>query len=287
MSPRYRLAVPGKGRMREPTVTLLRRAGLAFEPTAGALSAPVRNADLELLFVRTDDAIELVSDGNADWGVTGLDLLEEIRPPNVAVMLKLGFGRCELTLAAPLSSDIKRPEDCRGRRVATSHPGIVRRFFADRGWEAEVVKLSGSVEVAPRLGVAEAVADLVSTGSTLRVNGLRPIAPILSSEAVLICQDPVPEERRRAGETLVTGLRSVAAAKDKRYLLLNVPRSRLEEVTALIPGLGGPTVVPLAEDGMVAMHSVVDADDLLGLLSELKAAGGRDILVLPIGQLVP
>lgn len=287
MNPRYRMAVPGKGRMREPTVTLLRQAGLVFEPTAGALSAPVRNADLELLFVRTDDVIELVSDGNVDWGVTGLDLLEEIRPPDVAVMLKLGFGRCDLTLAAPVSSDIVRPEDCRGRRVATSHPTIVRRFFADRGWEADVVKLSGSVEVAPRLGVAEAVADLVSTGSTLRVNGLRPITSILPSEAVLICKDPVPEERARAGDTLVTGLRSVAAAKDKRYLLLNAPRSRLEDVKALIPGLGGPTVVPLADDGMAAVHSVVDADDLLGLLSELKAAGGRDILVLPIGQLVP
>lgn len=287
MNPRYRMAVPGKGRMREPTVTLLRQAGLVFEPTAGALSAPVRNVDLELLFVRTDDVIELVSDGNVDWGVTGLDLLEEIRPPDVAVMLKLGFGRCDLTLAAPVSSDIQRPEDCRGRRVATSHPTIVRRFFADRGWEADVVKLSGSVEVAPRLGVAEAVADLVSTGSTLRVNGLRPVASILPSEAVLICKDPVPEERARAGDTLVTGLRSVAAAKDKRYLLLNAPRSRLEDVKALIPGLGGPTVVPLADDGMAAVHSVVDADDLLGLLSELKAAGGRDILVLPIGQLVP
>lgn len=287
MTPRFRMAVPGKGRMREPATALLRRAGLVFEPTAGALAAPVRNADLELLFVRTDDVIELVSDGNADWGITGLDLLEEIRPPDVTVMLKLGFGRCELTLAAPVSSDIRRPQDCRGLRVATSHPNAVRRFFADRGWEVDVVKLSGSVEVAPRLGVAEAVADLVSTGSTLRVNGLRPIASILPSEAALIRKDPVPEERRRAGETLVVGLRSVAAAKDKRYLLLNAPQSRLEEVKALIPGLGGPTIVPLADDGMAAVHSVVDADDLLGLLSKLKAAGGRDILVLPIGQLVP
>lgn len=287
MSPRFRMAVPSKGRMREPATALLRQAGLVFEPTAGALSVPVANAELELLFVRTADVLELVSDGNADWGITGRDLLEEIRPPDVAVMLELGFGRCDLTLAAPVSSDIAVPEDCRGLRVATSHPNIVRRFLAERGVEAEVVKLSGSVEVAPRLGVAEAVADLVSTGSTLRVNGLRPIASILKSEAVLIRKEPIPDGRRAAGETLALGLRSVAAAKDKRYLLLNAPQSRLDEIISLIPGLGGPTVVPLAEDGMAAVHSVVDADDLLGLLSKLKAAGGRDMLVLPIGQLVP
>ena len=281
------MAVPSKGRMREPATALLRQAGLVFEPTTGALAVPVRNAELELLFVRTADVLQLVSDGNADWGITGRDLLEEIRPPDVAVMLELGFGRCELTLASPVSSDIARPEDCRGLRVATSHPNIVRRFFAERGVEAEVVKLSGSVEVAPRLGVAEAVADLAATGSTLRVNGLRPIASILKSEAVLVRKEPIPDQRREAGETLAIGLRSVVAAKDKRYLLLNAPRSELDEIVSLIPGLGGPTVVPLAEDGMAAVHSVVDADDLLGLLSRLKAAGGRDILVLPIGQLAP
>ncbi|MDE0171266.1 MAG: ATP phosphoribosyltransferase [bacterium] len=283
-----RLAVPNKGRMREPTLRLLREAGLAFEQTERALSVKVRNADIDLLFVRTEDVVELVADGVADLGITGLDLLEEAcRPPaSVGVVLPLGFGRCELTVAAPREAGYRRPADFAGLRVATSHPNLTSGYFTGHGVAVEVVRLRGSVEVAPKLGVADAVADLVSTGSTLMINGLRPVLPILSSQAVLV------GECAGAGtttelDTVVTALESVLAGRRRRYLLLNAPREALPVINALIPGLEAPTVIPLAEDGMVAIHSVVERDEVWNLLPRLKESGGRDILVLPIGQLVP
>lgn len=283
-----RLAVPNKGRMREPTLRLLREAGLAFEQTERALAVKVRNADIDLLFVRTEDVVELVADGVADLGVTGLDLLEEAcRPPeSVGVVLPLGFGRCELTVAAPREAGYRRPADFEGLRVATSHPNLTGGYFTGHGVAVEVVRLRGSVEVAPKLGVADAVADLVSTGSTLMINGLRPVLPILSSQAVLV-GGPDGSRTTTEVDTVVTALESVLAGRRRRYLLLNAPREALPVISALIPGLEAPTVIPLAEDGMVAIHSVVERDEVWNLLPKLKASGGRDILVLPIGQLVP
>ena len=283
-----RLAVPNKGRLREPALRLLREAGLAFEQTERALSVKVRNADIDLLFVRTEDVVELVADGVASLGITGLDLLEESGRPtgSVRVLLSLGFGRCELTVAAPTGADQKRPEDFAGLRIATSHPNLTQRYFNGRGVPVDVVLLRGSVEVAPKLGVADAVADLVSTGSTLMVNGLRPVLSILKSEAVLVGGPPGPTTPTEV-DTVTTAVESVLAGRRRRYLLLNAPRETLPVITALIPGLEAPTVIPLAEDGMVAIHSVVERDEVWNLLPRLKAAGGRDILVLPIGQLVP
>lgn len=283
-----RLAVPNKGRMREPTLRLLREAGLAFEQTERALSVKVRNADIDLLFVRTEDVVELVADGVAHLGMTGLDLLEEARrpPETVGVVLPLGFGRCELTVAAPRESGYERPEDFAGLRVATSHPNLTATYFSGHGVSVDVVRLRGSVEVAPKLGVADAVADLVSTGSTLMINGLRPVLPILSSQAVLVGGSDAARNSTEV-DTVVTALESVLAGRRRRYLLLNAPREALAAISALIPGLEAPTVIPLAEDGMVAIHSVVERDDVWSLLPRLKAGGARDILVLPIGQLVP
>lgn len=283
-----RLAVPNKGRMREPTLRLLREAGLAFEQTERALSVKVRNAGIDLLFVRTEDVVGLVADGVADLGITGLDLVEEARRPSetVGVILSLGFGRCELTVAAPREKGYKRPADFTGLRVATSHPNLTKSYFSGHDVPVDVVRLRGSVEVAPKLGVADAVADLVSTGSTLMINGLRPVLPILSSQAVLVGGS----QRSRIStevHTVVTALESVLAGRRRRYLLLNAPREALADISALIPGLEAPTVIPLAEDGMVAIHSVVERDEVWNLLPKLKAGGGRDILVLPIGQLVP
>ena len=283
-----RLAVPNKGRLREPASRLLREAGLAFEKTERALSVKVRNADIDLLFVRTEDVAELVADGVASLGITGLDVLEESghSAGGVRVLLSLGFGRCDLTVAVPTGADQEQPGDFAGLRIATSHPNLTARFFTERGIPVEVVLLRGSVEVAPKLGVADAVADLVSTGSTLMVNGLRPVLPILSSEAVLV-GGPSSVEALSEVHTVTTALESVVAGRRRRYLLLNAPRDTLAVITALIPGLEAPTVIPLAEDGMVAIHSVVARDEVWNLLPRLKAAGGRDILVLPIGQLVP
>lgn len=281
-----RLAIPNKGRLNTPTVTLLRDAGLAFEQTERALSVRVNNADIDILFVRAPDVVEMVADGVADLGITGLDLVEEEQAA-VDVALRLGYGACDLTLAAPSRSDFDKPEDFSGLRIATSHPNLTERFFSDRSIDVSVIKLHGSVEVAPKLGVADAVADLVSTGSTLLVNGLRPVMTITASEAALIASATASAERSTEIEHVVTALQSVVAGRSKRYLLLNAAKAILDDVVEIIPGLESPTVVPLAEEGMVAVHSVVATDDVWSVLPELKKAGATDILVLPVGQLVP
>ena len=284
-----RLAVPNKGRLREPALRLLREAGLVFEQTERALSVTVRNADIELLFVRTEDVVELVANRVADLGITGRDLLEEASTRltrNLEESLELGFGRCDLTVAVPAESNLEKPEDFKSLRIATSHPNLTSRFFSRQGVLVKVVPMKGSVEVATKLGVADAIADLVSTGSTLKVNGLRPVFTILESEAVLVDRK-YTDKAMPDHERILTSLESVIAGRRRRYLLLNAPMEALDTITGLIPGLEAPTVIPLAEDGMAAVHSVVERDEVWNLLPRLKEAGGRDILVLPIGQLVP
>ncbi|HJR93326.1 MAG TPA: ATP phosphoribosyltransferase [Acidimicrobiia bacterium] len=282
MTPTLNVAVPNKGRLRTPTIDLLAAAGLSFEAGDRALSVSVDNADIDLLFVRTEDIGELVEDGVADIGITGVDLLAEAES-ELEVLLSLGYGRCRLAAAVPNGSDLVKVEDFAGRRVATSHPTVTGRYFNDAGIEVTVVPLRGSVEVATKLGVAEGIVDLVSTGSTLRVNGLREVGTLLESEAVLVTGG----RGNGAVERLTTAIGSVVAARRKRYLLLNAPAGSVDRIAALIPGLSAPTVMPLAGGEMCAIHSVVDANDVWHLLPGLEQAGGRGILVLPIEQLVP
>lgn len=281
-----RLAVPNKGRLAEPSWRLLRDAGLSFEQTERTLSVRVSNVDLDLLFVRTEDVVELVSDGVAELGITGQDLLAELRA-DLPVLAELGFGRCRLVAAVPEDGELGRLEDLAGMRVATAHPEVTGRFFGERGIDVSVVPLRGSVEVAPKLGIAEAIVDLASSGSTLLLNGLRPIHTLLESQAVLVADPDSLDGRSTEVRQVATMLGAVVAGRRKRYLLLNAPEEAAEAVEALIPGLESPTVVPLAEEGMVAIHSVVNADEVWALLPELKAAGGSGILVLPIEQLIP
>lgn len=281
-----RLAVPNKGRLRDATTDLLRDAGLVFEQTDRALSVRVRNVDLDLLFVRTEDVVELLADDAADLGVTGYDLLAE-SGKDLPIITELGYGRCTLALAVPTASDYDKPEDLAGLRVATSHPNLVASYFAERNLDVTVVALRGSVEVAPKLGVADVIADLVSTGSTLMTNGLRPLGTIAASEAVLVGGTTASVARATELEHVAMALTAVVAGRRRRYLVLNAPESKVAEIGRIIPGLESPTVVPLAEEDMVAVHSVVDADEVWSLLPELTAVGARDILVLRIEQLIP
>jgi ATP phosphoribosyltransferase len=284
MTDRFSLAVPNKGRLKEPAVQLLRNAGLFFEMNERALSVPVRNVEMELLFVRTEDVPELVADGVADAGITGIDLLAE-RGNGLSPLTELGFGHCRLVAAVPNASPIQDVDGFDGLRIATAHPRTTERFFADRRIPVSVVPLRGSVEVAPKINVADAIVDLVSTGSTLRVNGLRAVGTLVESQAVLVARED--DRNRTMIHQLVTALRAVVDARSKRYVLLNAPVDSADEIESLIPGLEAPTVVPLAEQGWVAIHSVVDASHLWELLPRLEAAGARGILVLPIEQLVP
>ncbi len=286
MSERLRLAVPNKGRLVEPTLHLLHDAGLVFDEHDRSLVARVQNFDLDILFVRTNDVIEFVGDGVADLGITGVDLLAE-SGAELPRIRDLGFGRCRLAAAVANDAPYRTVEDLAGLRVATAHPNTARRFFEERRIQVEVVPISGAVEVAPRLGLAEAIVDLVSTGSTLVVNGLRPIGDVLESEAILVAN---PTSQLRRGDDLAaidTMISAVLAARGRKYLMLNAPASTLKELEAILPALESPTIIPLAHEGMVAVHSVVGADEVWSLLPRLKAAGASGILVLPIEKIVP
>jgi ATP phosphoribosyltransferase len=278
---RLTIAVPVKGRLREPSVALLDDAGLSPEqPGERALAFPCRNAPVDVMLVRAADIPEYVQDGVVDCGVTGADLVKE-SGVDVAVLLGLGFGACTLEAAVPAESDALTLDDLQGARVATVYPNLTERLLAEHGLEVELVRVTGSVEVAPRLGLADAIVDLVSSGSTLRTNGLRSLAALFSSEAVLIAR----EHDERARE-MATVLRSVVEARETRYLMLNAPESALDDICRIVPGSRSPSIVPLAEPGMVALQALVPAADVWRLLPQLEAAGGSSILLLPVERML-
>lgn len=275
--------MPVKGRLREPAVALLEDAGLGPEqPGERALAFPCRNAPVDVLLVRAADIPEYVQDGVVDCGVTGADLVAE-SGVRVDTLLGLGFGACTLEAAVPAESQAQALVDIAGMRVATVYPSLAQRLLAELGVDVELVRVTGSVEVAPRLGLADAIVDLVSSGSTLRTNGLRSLGALFASEAVLIARDGADE---RAAE-MATVLRSVVEARGTRYLMLNAPESALEEIARLVPGSGSPSVLPLAEPGMVAVHALVPAADVWRLLPQLEAAGGSSILLVPVERMLP
>jgi ATP phosphoribosyltransferase len=273
-----RIAVPSKGRLREPAIELLHDAGLAPEtPGDRALAFPCRNAPVEGLLVRADDIPEYVQDGVVDCGITGIDIVRE-SGATVTELVRLGFGASSLEAAVPNESPVRTMDDLAGARVATSFPRLARSLLP----EVELVDVHGSVELAPRLGLADAIVDLVSSGSTLRTNGLRSVGVLLESEAVLVAG----EEPDGAAEQLAAIFRSVVDARNARYLMLNVPESALERICSLVPGSRSPSVLPLAEAGMVAVHSVVPADEVWRLLPALEAEGATSILLVPLERML-
>lgn len=290
-----RIALPNKGRLRDETRELFNDAGLEVR-SAGerALSASL-GGEFEAIFVRAQDIPEFVADGAADAGVTGWDLVSESERP-LTSRLDLGFGKCRLVVAARDDAGIGTVDAIGSTenpaRVATVFPRITARFFASRGRPVEIVPVSGAAEIAPHLGIADIVVDLTSTGSTLRMNGLREIETVLFSSAHLITAINGPRngdpERGRHFEELVTALGSVIRARGQRYLMANVPRTALDAVRAVLPGLNGPTVIEIANHGeFVAVHAVVSADEIYRTISQLRALGGQGILVTRIERLVP
>ncbi len=286
---RLTLAVPSKGRMAEPALKLCADAGLSFEATERALLVPCANAPVDLLLVRPHDIPEYVQDGVVDLGITGANLVAEAEA-DVLTLAELGFARCTLEAAVPLDAPQRELAELAGLRVATAYPVSTRALLAERGIAAELVPVSGSVEAAPRLGLADAIVDLVSTGTTASANGLRLIGRLLSSQAVLIGSRTALAERREQVERLERlelMLSGVVAARLRRYVMMNAPESALAAIRAVLPGLGAPSVLNLAEEGQIAVHAAVEADQVWDLLPKLRAAGASGILVLPIERLVP
>jgi ATP phosphoribosyltransferase len=272
--------------MHAPAVALARDAGIEVEVNGRALYSHCSQWDIEVLFARSDDIPTWASDGAVETAIAGRNQLVEAGF-GALELLPLGFGSCRLELAVANDSPVQQPADLAGRRVASAYPRTTAEFFRSAGVEVQVVAIHGSVELAPRLDAAEAICDLVSSGETLRSNGLRPVATVLESEAVLLARPGLDEGQRQIAQSLATVMESVIAARDKRYLMLNSPDGSLEQVIALLPGLESPTVLPLARTGMHAVHAVVDRHQVVELLTPLRAAGASSILVLPIENLVP
>ena len=282
MSERLTLAVPSKGRMAEPSLELLEAAGLAFEWSERALSIPCANAPVDLLLVRAADIPEYVQDGVVQAGITGANLVAEAGA-DVVTHAQLGFARCSLQAAVPDDAPQRSLEELAGLRVATAYPRSTKALLEERGVRVELVPVSGSVEASPRLGLSDAIVDLVSTGSTASANGLRLVGKLLDSEAVLIASQEAPPLLER----LELMLSAVVAARHRRYVMMNAPAAALEQIRDILPGMGAPSVLPLADEGQIAIHAAVDADDVWDLLAPLKAAGASSILVVPVERLVP
>ncbi|HMB50284.1 MAG TPA: ATP phosphoribosyltransferase, partial [Natronoarchaeum rubrum] len=278
-----RIAVPNKGRLHDPTLDLLERAGLHVVDGADRkLYADTVDPDVTLLFARAADIPEYVSDGAADVGITGHDQLSEAEPGNVAELLDLGFGQCRLVLAAPEDGDIEAVEDLAGKKVATEFPTITRRYFEERGIDPEIVEVTGATELTPHVEMADAIVDITSTGTTLKVNRLAIIDEVLDSSVRLFAREDVADDEKV--QQIATALESVLSADGKRYLMMNVPEDSLDEVRDVIPGMGGPTVMDIAdgEEDLVAVHAVVDEGDVFETINDVKQAGASDILVTEI-----
>jgi ATP phosphoribosyltransferase len=284
-----RIALPNKGRLNTDCRDLLADAGLEVRASSERALTASLGGEFEAIFVRAQDIPEFVADGAADAGITGWDLVTE-SGRDLTSRLDLEFGKCRLVVAAREESGIRSLDDIAGKsRVATVFPNITRKFFADVDKPIEIVPVSGSVEITPHLGIADIILDLTSTGSTLRVNGLREVATVLQSSARLItAAAPTSDaDRARTLDELVMALASVLAARDKRYVMANVPRARLDEVKRVLPGISGPTVIDVMNGGaMVAVHAVAPAATIYRTITQLKQLGGEGILVTRIERLL-
>lgn len=287
----YRIALPNKGRLADDARALFADAGLDVRVRGDRALAASLGGVAEAIFVRAEDIPEFVADGAAEVGVTGWDLVAE-SGRELDSLLDLEFGRCRLAVAVVDESRVRAMADVpAGARVATTFPRLTARFFADAGAPVEIVPVSGAAEIAPHLGIADIIVDLVSTGSTLRVNGLREVATVCASSARLIGTKGILARQGNGASDvseLVAALESVIRAKGKRYVMANVPRSNLERVRDVLPGLSGPTVVDILNGGdHVAVHAVVSADGIYRTIADLRALGGTGILVTRIERLVP
>ena len=282
----FRLALPSKGRLHTPALELARAAGVEVDVNGRALHAHCWRWDIEVLFARADDIPAWTADGAVDAAVAGRDQIVEAAAA-VDELVPLGFGRCALEVAVPAGGTIADVGELDGGRVATAHPRTAAAFFVSQGLAVDTVAIRGSVELAPRLDAADGIVDLVSSGDTLRQNGLRSIGTVLESEAVLVARRGLDGRARAVAGELATVVESVVAARGRRYLMLNAPDESLDDVIALLPGMDSPTVLPLARGGLHAVHAVVDADSVADLLAPLRAAGARSLLVLPIQNLIP
>ncbi len=281
-----RIAIQKSGRLHDDSMKLLKECGIGISNGVNKLKAEAANFPLEVYFLRDDDIPQYVEDGVADVGIVGENVVYE-KNKEVDIHEKLGFGKCRLSIAVPRNEDYEHNSNyLQGKRIATSYPVLVQKYLDENNIAAEIHEISGSVEIAPGIGLSEAICDLVSSGSTLFMNGLKEVETILQSEAVLIKTKHLSQLKQDILARLSFRIQSVKKAKNNKYVLLNAPNEHLNEIIALLPGMKSPTVLPLATSGWSSVHSVLDENDFWDMITKLKQAGAQGILVVPIEKMI-
>ena len=283
-----KLAIQKKGRLTEKSMELIKSCGVEIDQYSERLVVPAYNFPLEILFLRDDDIPEYVQDGVADIGIVGENVVVS-KNAQTEIIEKLGFGKCSLMMAAPENVSIKTIKDIEGKTIATSFPRIVQNYLTENKINAKIIEISGSVEIAPALGVADMICDIVSTGNTLMMNKLKKSINVFESQAVLIrsANKELSQTKNEFLNKLLRRIRSVLTAKNSRYLMMNVPKSSLVEIERVIPSIKSPTILPLADENLVAVHAVIPSDYLWKIVDSLKSLGATGILLSPIENMIP
>ena len=281
-----RIAIQTKGRLNEQSIDLLHELGIDVDAAKRKFLSKASNFPIEVLYLRDDDIPQVVANGTAGLGIVGLNEVAE-RGCDVEVVTKLGFGGCRISLAIPKVDEYNGVEYFEGKRIATSYPEILEKFLREQGVTADVKVISGSVEIAPAAGIADAIFDIVSSGGTLVTNGLKEVERVFESEAVLIANKNLSAEERELLDELLFRIESERVSRGKKYLLMNIPTASLDEAVKILPAMRSPTVMPLAAEGWCSLHSVVDSSDLWDKVRQLKAIGAEGILVLTLDKIIP
>ena len=282
---KLKIAVQKSGRLQEKTVALLKECGLSFSNGPNRLKTDARNFPAEILYLRDDDIPQYVQDAVADIGIVGENVFIE-KNKSIKLIERLDFAKCRLSIAVPKSTEYTDTAFLEGKRIATSYPSIVTKFLQEKNINAEIHEISGSVEIAPGIGLADAICDIVSTGSTLLSNGLQEVETVMKSEAVLVAGQQLSTSKQEILDKLIFRIKAVNTAKNNKYLLLNTPNYAIEAITKVLPGMKSPTVTPLNEEGWSSLHSVVNEDDFWNKIDQLKSLGAQGILVIPIEKMI-
>jgi ATP phosphoribosyltransferase len=280
-----RIAIQKSGRLSEKSLELVSEAGISFNNGDRKLITKSSNFPVELLFLRDDDIPQYVADGVADIGIVGENVISEKNSP-IKVVEKLGFAKCRLSIAIPKSVEYEGAKYLDGKKIATSYPNILTSFLQKNNITAEIHEISGSVEIAPGIGLADAIFDIVSSGSTLISNGLREVEVVMNSEAIIVGNMNLSPEKQKILDKLLFRIRSVQTASRNKYVVLNAPSASVDKIIKVIPGMKSPTVVPLAQEGWVSIHSVIKETDFWGIIDQLRECGAQGILVIPIEKMI-
>ena len=280
-----RIAIQSKGRLNEESLSLLQDIGIDVDTPKRKLVSRSQNFPIEALYLRDDDIPGVVAGGTATFGIVGLNEVQE-RGADVDIAARLGFGDCRLSLAVPKAQVYDGPAWFQGRKIATSYPNILRKYLAENGIDAKIEVITGSVEIAPAIGIADAIFDIVSSGSTLIANGLKEVETVMESEAVLIARKGLTAEEQELLDDLLFRIGTQTVSKGKKYLLMNLPRTALDQALQILPAMRSPTVMPLATEDWCSLHSVVNASELWTKVRQLKAIGAEGILVMDIDKII-